>query len=209
MIKVPKYCGDEDPGTTRFPITRADEYFKARMKEPLGMVREEPADRLVEIQITPSQQSGSAMPSVSVEQKPARKSELFVLGSLFLVTLFCTAGTYYCHARAWPSSSVWSAISVRESNLSPAQAGSRFKEYQRWVPIRKGDYVMFAGGSAANTRMVTGIPRESVTLHDASDGGRLIVLGANSFMVRTAAGGNQIIRRDEIATVISPHTAGH
>jgi len=177
------------------------------MKEPLGMVQEEPACAPVVATTMVSDQPSTLIDSAPAESGPKRKPELLVLTGLLLVALFCTTGTYYWHARAWPSPSLWDTLSLRESDRSPTQAGSRFKEYQRWVPIRKGDYVVFANGSAANARMITGVPRESVVLRNTDGGNQLIVLGANSFMVRTAAGGDQIIRRSEIATVISAQTA--
>ena len=168
------------------------------------MVPEEPTHAPAVTTTTITPQAGA---DTQVEQKPVRRYESLVLGCLFLVALFCTTGTYFCHARAWPSSSLWDTISLRELDRSPTQAGSRFQEYQRWVPIRKGDYVIFAGGSAATARVVTAVPRDNVMLRDANNGDRWIVLGANSFMVRTAAGGDQIIRRNEIAAVVTAQTA--
>lgn len=174
------------------------------MKQELNMVQEEPLCAPIVATTTVPPQTGAA---VQVEQSSTRKYELLVLGSLFLVTLFCTMGTYFWHARAWPSPSLWDTFSLRELDRSQTQAGSRFKEYQRWVPIRSGDYVIFAGGSAAIARMVTAVPRDNIIIRDKSDGARLVVLGANSFMVRTAAGGNQIVRRNEIDAVITAQTA--
>src|ERR1044071_8817014 len=79
--------------------------------------------------------------------RPSRAFELSVLLTLLFITLFCTTGAYYWKVRKCSSDVLWKAVACCQSRPA-VQSNARFQEYQRWVPIRKGDHVIPVGETA-------------------------------------------------------------
>jgi hypothetical protein len=172
------------------------------MEQLLELIREEPPMRELAGPVT-----SSPGPRPAARQRSSRVLELSVLITLLFVALFCASGTYYWKARAYPSASLWKAVFAGQRNPATFQSNARFQEYQRWVPIRKGDHVIPVGETAADVREVHGVPREAVVVSEGRAIKRFVVLGPNSYLVSTTTGRNQILRRDEIGLVISAQTA--